>query len=65
MHPDQQALLRVLKYSSLQPCLEFNYDSETTRNWRDYRQDVLSLGLGTYDTLYADDSDRGLVLELE
>lgn len=65
MHPDHQALLRVLKYSTRKPCLAFNYDADTTRNWRDFRQDVLSLGLGSYDTLYAADPDRGLVLMLK
>jgi hypothetical protein len=63
-HPDHQALLRVLKYSSSRPCMAFNYDSDTTRDWRDFRRDVVKLGLGNYDTLYAQDPDRGLVLDL-
>jgi hypothetical protein len=67
-HPDHQALLHVLQHSSSRPCLAFNYYAETTRNWRDFRQDVLDLGLEiglrNYDTIYAKDPDRGLVLAL-
>lgn len=64
-HPDHQALLRVLKFTSKQPRLAFNYDVETTHDWRDSRQDVLSLGLGFYETDYATKNDQGLVVKLE
>jgi len=64
-HPDHQALLSVLRYSTIQPCLAFNYDSDTTRNWRDRRQDVIRLGYRSYDTVYADRRHRRLVLTLD
>ncbi|MCA9923787.1 MAG: MBL fold metallo-hydrolase [Anaerolineales bacterium] len=62
-HPDHQALLRVLRYSSLQPCLAFNYEAETTHMWRDDPAAVGQLGLGTYKTKYPDDASRGLILQ--
>lgn len=62
-HPDHQAILRALRYSSLEPCLAFNYDGETTHLWRDDSAAVSRLGLGTYTTKYPEDSARGLVLQ--
>lgn len=64
-HPDHQALLSILKYSAARPCLAFNYDSDTTRNWRDRRQDVLQLGYRSYDTIYADRRNQRLVFTLD
>jgi hypothetical protein len=64
-HPDHQALLSILRYSAARPCLAFNYDSDTTRNWRDRRQDVIQLGYGSYDTIYADRRSQRLVLTLD
>jgi hypothetical protein len=64
-HPDHQALLSVLKYSVTRPCLAFNYDSDTTRDWRDRCQDVMDLGYRSYDTLYADSQSQRLVFALD
>jgi len=64
-HPDHQTLLSILKYSAARPCFAFNYDSNTTRDWRDRRQDVIDLGFRSYDTVYADDQNQGLVLNLD
>ena len=68
-HPDHQAILSVLRYSesSLEPCLAFNYVSETTRVWRDasalVRRNNSNKGLSSYTTQYPDEASRGLVLQ--
>jgi hypothetical protein len=61
-HPDHQALLRVLRYSSLPPCLAFNYEAETTRMWRDDPAAVERIGFRPYQTKYPDEATRGLLL---
>lgn len=64
-HPDQQALLRVLKHSAHRPCLGFNVATAANRNWRDRKSDVLKLYLANYDTLYAEDPEEGLKILFE
>jgi len=44
-HPDQQALLRILKYSRMRPCLAFNYETEATLRWHDFKNEVPDLGV--------------------
>ena len=64
-HPDHQALLGILRYGPGRPCLLFNYDAETTRDWRDRKSDVLASGeFQDYDTVYPDPPEHGLVLEV-
>lgn len=61
-HPDHQAILRVLRYSSVEACLSFNYETETTHLWRDDPAAVGRLGFGTYKTKFPDNAERGLIL---
>lgn len=63
-HPDHQALLTVLRYSRRYPCLAFNHEALTTRDWRDKRQDVTDAGFPSYDTAYPAEAARGFVLRL-
>lgn len=65
-HPDHQALLRILRYSTRPPELLFNCEVETTRPWRDSKQDVLAdPNLQNYETRFPADAEEGFVLELE
>jgi hypothetical protein len=61
-HPDQQALLSILKYSTVQPCLVFNYETGTTRQWGDRMYEVGDTGFQSYQTLYPADPSKGLAL---
>ena len=61
-HPDHQALLRVLRYSSQAPQLLFNYDADTTRPWRDSKADVVRAGFQDYQTSFPDNPADGLIL---
>ncbi len=63
-HPDHQALLRILKYSAVEPLLSFNYKGKTTRDWHDRQQDVLREGFPGYDTEYPNQPGSSLVVEL-
>lgn len=62
-HPDHEALLRIIKYSTTRPVLSFNYSGETTRNWHDRQQDVLDQGFPIYDTEYPTRAEEGLVVD--
>jgi len=69
-HPDQQALLRILRYSKGTPELHFNYAVGTTLPWRDSKSDVLDadrvgVALDDYATRFPDDPADGLILELD
>ena len=64
-HPDHQALLSILKYSTMEPCLAFNYDNDTTRRWHDFKNEVPDLGGRGYETIYPADPNKGLVLVWE
>lgn len=64
-HPDQQALLRILRYSLRKPCFFFNYDVETTRKWRDSNEDVTEAGFRDYHTQYPSAVGNGLMLNFE
>ncbi len=63
-HPDHQAILSVLKYSSQPPRLLFNYEADTTRPWRDLQDEVVSDDFPMYETVYPDldQAADGLVL---
>jgi beta-lactamase superfamily II metal-dependent hydrolase len=63
-HPDHQALLRVLRHSRSAPQLHFNYLADTTRRWRDSREDVLQRGFQDYETHYPVQAESGLTLTL-
>jgi hypothetical protein len=63
-HPDHLALLRILSYSKAHPKLLFNYRVDTTQNWQDRKQEVLDAGFPSYDTVYRDQPERSLVVEL-
>ena len=65
MHPDQQALLRILKFSKSRPNLEFNYDKATTSIWRDKKNDVVGGQFQDYETVYPDQPNHGLVVKLD
>jgi beta-lactamase superfamily II metal-dependent hydrolase len=64
-HPDHQALLSILKYSTMEPCLAFNYGVETTRKWGERVYDVRDRGFPNYKTLYPANPNKGLVLVWE
>ena len=61
-HPDHQALLRVLRYSTQTPQLLFNYDADTTRPWRESKADVLREGFQDYGTGFPDNPADGLIV---
>jgi hypothetical protein len=61
-HPDHQAVLRVLRYSSQSPELLFNYDSDTTRPWGDSKADVLKAGFQDYQAIFPDNPADGMIL---
>lgn len=63
-HPDQQALLRILRYSRVTPELHFNYLSVTTRPWRGSMADVVDEGFQSYETYFPDVPEEGLILHL-
>ena len=63
-HPDQQALLRILRYSKRPPELFFNYVSDTTRPWRDSKSDVVNAEFQDYETRFPANAGDGLILEL-
>jgi hypothetical protein len=65
MHPDQQALLRILKFSESQPNFEFNYDKATTSIWRDKKKEVVGDQFQEYETAYPNHPDQGLVVKLD
>lgn len=65
MHPDQQALLRIFKFSKSRPNLEFNYDKATTSIWRDKKKEVVGDQFQDYETAYPDDPDHGRVVKLD
>ena len=60
MHPDQQALLRILKFGKNRPNLEFNYDKATTSIWRNKKNDVVGGQFQDYETAYPDHPNHGL-----
>jgi hypothetical protein len=63
-HPDHQALLPILKYSTTRPLLSFNYKEKTTRDWHERQQDVLAEGFPRYDTEYPAQPGRSLLVKL-
>ena len=65
LHPDQQALLRILKFNKSRPHLRFNYDKATTGIWRDQKKDVVRGQFQDYDTAYPDNPGSSLVLKLD
>ncbi|MBN1566303.1 MAG: hypothetical protein JXA73_00540 [Acidobacteria bacterium] len=65
-HPDQQAILRVLKHSTVTPCFCFNTAHDRTTVWSDKRMDVTGGGeYQDYDTEYPDDPSLGIVIDME
>jgi beta-lactamase superfamily II metal-dependent hydrolase len=64
-HPDHQALLRILRYSKRQPRLLFNYESETTRPWRDSKADVVADPFQDYEVGFPVNAADGFILELD
>lgn len=64
-HPDQQALLRILRYSKRDPQIMFNAFSNTTQPWGDSKRDVVAAGFRNYEPCYPDDPAWGYVLELD
>ena len=64
LHPDHQALLRILRYSTpRRPCLMFNYDCPTTRVWRDRKDDIVR-SFPDYDIAYPEDPEQGSVIQV-
>jgi hypothetical protein len=63
-HPDQQAILRILRNSQLAPALHFNYSTGANKRWRDSLADVIAKGFQNYQTHFPDDPDEGLILRL-
>ena len=43
----------------------FNYQSDTTRPWRDSKSDVVSEGFQDYETTFPENAAEGLVFESE
>jgi len=65
-HPDHQAILRILRYSSRPPELLFNYASATTLPWGESKHEVLAdPQLQDYETYYPAGSGEGFVLVLD
>ena len=65
MHPDQQTLLRLLRFSKSRPHLGFNYDKATTGIWRDKKKDVVSGHFQDYDTAYPKTPGSSYVIKLK
>lgn len=63
-HPDQLALLRVLRYSKAPTELLFNYLSPTTSRWGDSLDDIKRLGYPPYVAHFPSDAGEGIVLDL-
>ena len=63
-HPDNLALLRVLRHSVPPAELLFNYASATTRRWGDSAADVTRQGFPDYVSRYPSDPAQGIVLDL-
>jgi beta-lactamase superfamily II metal-dependent hydrolase len=60
MHPDNEALARILVHGGSNPLLAFNYDSESTRRWRDDPP----RGAPVYTTCYPPDRSAGLSIAM-
>jgi hypothetical protein len=63
-HPDHLAILRILR-NSRRPTLMFNYECETTRDWRDRRDEAPELTAYDFETIYPDPGKQGLVADLD
>jgi hypothetical protein len=63
-HPDNLALLRILRFSKRPPRLLFNYARPTTEQWREGRGDVVGGDFQDYTVGFPDDADAGYVLAL-
>ena len=63
-HPDNQALLRILRHTPRRPEFLFNYDAATTAPWRDGKADVVEQGFQNYATRFPAQPGEGVRLEL-
>jgi beta-lactamase superfamily II metal-dependent hydrolase len=63
-HPDNQAILRILRHSEKKVHLFFNTETEKTANWRVKKSDIVPADYRDYDTTYPDDPKRGIRLVL-
>lgn len=65
-HPDHQALLRILKYSSSErPHLLFNHRGATTSPWLEKKADVVHGEFKDFDVTFPDDAEDGLILTIK
>jgi beta-lactamase superfamily II metal-dependent hydrolase len=64
-HPDNQALLRILRFATRPVQILFNYASETTRRWGESKVDVLRGGFPDYEPRFPEQPERGMILELD
>lgn len=64
-HPDQQAILRILRYSRSMPELYFNYSSETTQPWSDHKSEIVDADFQDYQTLFPMNNKDGISINLK
>jgi hypothetical protein len=64
-HPDNLAMLRILRYARRPPMLLFNYACATTEQWRDGKGDVVGGDFQDYTAAFPDDAGAGYVLALD